>query len=90
MTFQNDGTAEFLRIFDQYQSRIRGAEGCISLALLRDVSDDRVFFTYSQWHSAEYVDRYRQSEVFDEVWPRVKLLFKEPPQAWTVESLVSL
>jgi quinol monooxygenase YgiN len=90
MTFQNDGTAEFLRIFDQYQSRIRGAEGCTSLALLRDTSDARVFFTYSLWEKAEYIDQYRQSEVFGEVWPRVKTLFAEPAQAWSVESIVTL
>ena len=90
MTFRNDCTQEFLLIFDQYQSRIRAAEGCISLALLRDTSDPRVFFTYSKWEDALFVDQYRQSNVFGEVWPRVKLLFDEPAQAWSVESLVAL
>ena len=90
MTFRIDCTEEFLLIFKEYQSRIRAAEGCNELHLLRDTSDPRVFFTYSQWESELYIEKYRHSETFAAVWPRVKVLFAEPAQAWSTQALVSL
>lgn len=90
MTFLNDRTEEFLLIFDQYQARIRAAEGCLALTLLRDTSDARIFFTYSQWTDSRFIEQYRHSKVFGEVWPRVKSLFTEPAEAWSIESIVEL
>ena len=90
MTFRSDCTEEFLLIFEEYKSRIRAAEGCTELHLLRDATDPRVFFTYSQWESATDVDNYRHSETFGAVWPRVKVLFAEPAEAWSTHALVSL
>ena len=90
MTFRNDCAEEFLLIFEEYKSRIRAAEGCTELHFLRDTSDPRVFFTYSQWQSEMDIENYRHSETFGAVWPRVKVLFDEPAQAWTVESLAAL
>jgi hypothetical protein len=88
MTFRTEACDEFLSIFEQYKSRIRAAEGCTHLALLRDTKNAHVFFTYSRWIEESYLDQYRNSETFGIVWPSVKPLFAEPAQAWTLDEQV--
>jgi quinol monooxygenase YgiN len=85
MTFRTDACDEFLSIFEQYKSRIRAAEGCTHLALLRDTKHAHVFFTYSHWKEESFLNQYRNSETFVLVWPRVKALFAETAEAWTVD-----
>jgi len=90
MTFRNDSSDEFLEIFHQFKQQIRNANGCYSLALLRDADEPYVFFTYSKWENEKFLDEYRYSAVFGEVWPRVKVLFGAPAEAWTVNEIVEL
>ncbi len=85
MTFRTDACAEFLSIFEQYKSRIRAAEGCKHLALMRDTKHPHIFFTYSRWNEESFLNQYRNSETFGLVWPRVKPLFAEAAEAWTVQ-----
>ncbi|MFN5622186.1 MAG: putative quinol monooxygenase [Flavobacteriales bacterium] len=84
MTFRTDTAETFLSIFEQYKSRIRHTQGCTHLSLLRDVNQPTVFFTYSHWEAEEYLEAYRLSATFGDVWPQVKPLFGAPAEAWTV------
>lgn len=86
MTFRNDESDRFLTIFNTYREQIRNADGCIGLQLLRDTNSPEVFFTYSRWEHPSYLEKYRLSNTFGEVWPQVKPLFAEPAQAWTLEA----
>ncbi len=88
MTFRTDSSEQFLAIFERYKSRIRATEGCNHLALLRDVQAPHIFFTYSHWVDESYLEQYRLSETFAELWPQVKSLFSEPAQAWTLSEQV--
>ncbi|MFN3876101.1 MAG: putative quinol monooxygenase [Flavobacteriales bacterium] len=90
MTFRPEEADGFLELFASWKHRIRSFPGCRHLELLRDASDPRVFFTYSHWNSQEDLERYRASDVFSEVWPRVKPLFDAPTQAWTAERIEHL
>jgi quinol monooxygenase YgiN len=90
MTFKTDCTDQFKAIFEQYKERIRTAEGCTHLKLLRDAQDPCVFFTYSIWEAPEYLEMYRHSTTFGEVWPQVKPLFSAPTEAWTTQALHEL
>lgn len=88
MTFRTDSVEVFTAIFDQYKKHIRGSDGCLHLALLRDQVNPNVFFTYSHWQDESFLEKYRLSIVFSEVWPQTKALFAEPAQAWTLHEMV--
>lgn len=84
MTFRADSSESFLSIFERYKTHIRASEGCSYLALLRDKHNPCVFFTYSHWEGEHFLEAYRHSATFAEVWPQVKPLFASPAEAWTV------
>jgi quinol monooxygenase YgiN len=90
MTFRTEAAAQFLDIFEQYHNQIRAAEGCCGLKLLRDANDPRIFFTYSLWQDESFLEIYRQSATFSDVWPQVKPLFAAPAEAWTTAVLYEL
>ena len=85
MTFEENLIQDFLDIFEETKHRIREFEGCLHLELLRDIDSENVFFTYSHWDSKEHLNNYRNSEVFGDVWPKTKVLFKAKPEAWSME-----
>ncbi|MBI3509998.1 MAG: antibiotic biosynthesis monooxygenase [Bacteroidetes bacterium] len=84
MKFRNEATGTFMEIFSANKEKIAASPGCISVELRRDLYDETLFFTISQWRSAEDLENYRKSELFTEVWERTKKLFSEKAEAWTV------
>jgi heme-degrading monooxygenase HmoA len=84
MTFTQDGILAFQELFDARKSRIRHFDGCIHLELWQDSNNPRIFFTYSHWASEDHLNHYRFSPFFKETWSLTKLLFAEPPQAWSI------
>jgi len=84
MTFRPEETTNFEALFAEYRDRIAAVPGCLSVELLRDTNDSRIFFTLSIWEHPDFLEQYRKSEIFGEVWPRTKALFMLPPEAWTV------
>jgi len=87
MTFRNDESERFIAIFNKYHEHIGNADGCLSLQLLRDLENPGVFFTYSRWEHPSFLEKYRQSDLFGEVWSQVKPLFSDPAQAWSTQLL---
>lgn len=81
---------EFLSNFENNKTKIRHFEGCQFLELYQDKTNTNVFFTYSYWDSETDLERYRQSELFKNVWSKTKPLFNDKPQAWSVDKIVSL
>ena len=90
MTFAADKTDEFQTRFHNIKDKILGFEGCELLELYRDNSDANVFFTYSYWQSEQYLNQYRNSDFFKEVWSHTKKMFTKKPEAWSVDKIVSL
>lgn len=90
MTFRSEDIEIFTSIFNQYKDKIRGAEGCVHLELLQQTDEPWVFFTYSKWENEKFLDQYRYSTTFAQVWPQVKVLFAAPAEAWTVNELIQL
>lgn len=80
----------FLNNFEQVKDKIRAFPGCRSLELLQDKSDKGIFFTYSTWDSKDALEAYKSSELFGEIWPKTKILFRAKPIAWSVNSLQKL
>jgi heme-degrading monooxygenase HmoA len=90
MTFQPRDVEKFLNIFNQYKTRIKSAEGCTSLELIQNTEFPDQISTLSQWDSQFYLDNYRGSDVFKEVWPMTKELFSAKPRATSFEILVKV
>ena len=88
MTFDTRHCEAFESLFDAYRSKIASAEGCTHLELWKDVNESNVYFTYSHWLEVKYLEQYRESATFKEVWPLTKKLFIAAPQVWTVEQKV--
>lgn len=90
LTFQEDKIADFLNNFNEIKHQIRNFEGNEFLELYQDKQDIRVFFTYSYWKDEAALEKYRQSELFNEVWSYTKTLFADKPEAWSVDKLDTL
>jgi len=85
LTFIPDKVGEFRAVFEESKHLIRSSQGCHGVRLMRDTEQPHVFFTISEWESAEHLDRYRHSELFRSTWARTKVLFAAPPLAHSTE-----
>ena len=90
MHFTDAGVDEFLAIFNDNKIAIRNFQGCTHLELLKDVDDSNTYFTLSHWNTVEDLERYRKSDLFGSVWGRVKTLFAERTQAFSLEKFIEL
>ena len=90
MHFTEAGVEEFLSIFEANKVAIRNFEGCTHLELLKDMDDPFTYTTLSYWDGPQYLEKYRQSELFGKVWGRVKTLFSERTQAFSLEKFIEL
>lgn len=86
LTFEESKIQEFFDFFETIKHKVNTFEGCRGMQLLRDIDNPKVVFTYSHWENVESLNNYRDSEVFGDVWPTIKLWFSEKPEAWSVES----
>ncbi|MES2284460.1 MAG: antibiotic biosynthesis monooxygenase family protein [Bacteroidota bacterium] len=87
MTFDPDKVADFLKIFDASKQYIRNMEGCSHLELLNDINSPTIFITYSHWQTENDLNNYRNSELFEGVWGKTKILFAAKAEAWSVRSV---
>lgn len=90
MHFTEAGLEEFLEIFDRNKEAIRNFPGCLHLQLLKDADDESCFTTLSHWDNAQSLENYRKSELFNQVWGRVKTLFSARTQAFSLEKFIEL
>ena len=90
LTFKRENIASFEQIFEETKELIRNFEGCNNLELYQSIEDPGIFFTYSYWNSDEDLQAYRQSDFFKSVWGKTKILFKEKPQAWSLNKMQKL
>lgn len=87
LTFKDEHVNDFLNHFETVKHDINGFPGCLGMKLLRDKQNTNIFFTYSSWENPEDLEHYRKSSLFGSIWPVVKGWFREPAQAWSVDSL---
>lgn len=87
MTFAEDKVDDFLAAFNQRKHLIATFKGCSGVELLRDLNNPNIFFTYSKWDSADSLDEYRRSDLFNTVWATVKEWFIARPEAWSVAAV---
>jgi quinol monooxygenase YgiN len=90
MHFTEAGVDEFLAIFHANKQAIRNFAGCTHLELLRDADDQNTFTTLSHWNDEASLEAYRKSELFGNVWGRVKTLFSERSQAFSLIKFIEV
>jgi quinol monooxygenase YgiN len=90
MTFKQEYITQFEKLFDERKLKIRAAQGCNSLSLLKDIHVDGIFFTYSNWEDTTYLEMYRNSELFTDTWQTIKPWFAAPAEAWSVHPSINL
>lgn len=90
LSFHAHHVDAFLENFEENKLKIRNSEGNRLLELYRDKTNSGIFFTYSYWETEQDLENYRNSALFHEVWDFTKKLFNAKPEAWSVDSLVSL
>lgn len=83
MIFESEHSEEFLNYSLSIHDKIVAQAGCLHMEILRDVANPNIFFTYSHWESEEFLNLYRESDFFTEVWSSTKKWFADKPQAWT-------
>jgi heme oxygenase (mycobilin-producing) len=90
MHFTESSSKEFLEIFSQHKEAIRHFLGCSHLQLLKDAKDPLCYTTLSHWDKPESLENYRNSELFEGVWSRVKPLFSKRTEAFSLEKFIEL
>ncbi|HKC68547.1 MAG TPA: antibiotic biosynthesis monooxygenase family protein [Bacteroidia bacterium] len=85
LSFAPDKVETFLALFNKYEEKIASVEGCVQLELLNDIHTPNVYFTYSYWQEEAFLEAYRDSDLFNDVWQQTKVLFNDKPQAWSVK-----
>ena len=90
LSISEENIPEFLMIFELNKDKIRNSPGNRLLELYQDKSNPCLFFTHSYWETEEELENYRNSELFNEIWPLLKKLFDEKAEAWSLTKLVSL
>jgi len=88
MHFKEESIETFLEIFQKHKSAIRKVKGCTHLELLKDVNHPNVYTTLSHWKNASDLEAYRNSDLFKEVWGKVKPLFTTHAQAFSLEKFL--
>jgi hypothetical protein len=85
MTFKEREITTFQLHFDKIADQIRRFKGCHGLALVQDKKDKRIFFTLSDWEGEKALNAYRHSDLFKQTWSKVKPLFAQRAEAWSVD-----
>lgn len=90
MHFKGGHVETFLEIFHQHKQTIRAVKGCNHLELLRDIHNPLSYTTISYWDTERDLEAYRNSELFRDVWGRVKVLFGAPTQTFSLDKVEEL
>jgi heme-degrading monooxygenase HmoA len=86
MTFKPENIDGFKEIFQVYKKQIRAFDGCSHVDLLKDLNNECVFFTLSFWNTEDDLNAYRESYIFKNTWSKVKPMFSENAEAWSLIS----
>ena len=83
MVFDPAQVQAFDDLFAQSQARIEAMPGCHRVHLINGLNDQPIRTTLSWWEHDSYLQAYRESALFGEIWPKTKAMFSAPPVAWS-------
>ena len=84
LTFKPQNIEDFKEIFQESKNLIKSFKGCRDVELLQDINNPCIFFTHSIWDSEKDLNTYRESDLFNSVWAKTKVLFDAKPEAWSL------
>ncbi len=87
LTIDPNKTEEFVKIFDENKVNILQFHGLESIELNAEINHQNIFFTISKWQSENDLNIYRNSPYFKDLWPKIKPLFCQQAEAWSLSSL---
>jgi quinol monooxygenase YgiN len=87
LTFDEQYADDFKNFSKKIKGTIKSFEGCRQLDILQDKNDPNTFFTYSCWENEFFLNNYRESDFFKNIWPKTKKWFSDKPQAWSTETI---
>lgn len=87
LKFQENKVADFLNLFDNVVNKVNAYPGCQQMHMVRDLNDTTLFFTYSVWEHRTALENYRNSPLFQTIWPQIKPWFSEKAEAWSTEKV---
>ena len=90
MEFEPSEIETFLSYLHTIKEKVRAQEGSSHLELLQDLNTPNILFTYSIWEDESYLNKYRDSAFFKEVWSNTKKHFNAKPGAWSVNTIAKL
>jgi quinol monooxygenase YgiN len=84
LSFQADKVDSFLALFDQVVTKVNAYPGCHHMHMLQDIHEPTSFITYSQWENEDVLNNYRDSDLFQTIWPTIKPWFAAKAEAWSL------
>lgn len=73
----------FEEIFEKHRKRLLDLDGCDEVKVYRGADNSDDFITVSRWRDDESLQAYRKSELFREVWSKVKPRFRKRAEAFS-------
>ncbi len=87
LQFHSEKTQDFLALFDSVVTKVNSFPGCYQMHMVRDIRDPNLFFTYSHWENETALNNYRDSDLFQSIWPTIKPWFSQKTEAWSTEKV---
>jgi hypothetical protein len=84
MHFTDEGSELFLELFKKHRVAMASVEGCHSLEMFSVADKPFSYATISKWESATHLENYRQSELFNTIWKKIKPTFASKAEAFTL------
>jgi len=85
LTLKPEHVNDFLNHFETVKNDINTFPGCKGMKLLQGKKVNNILFTYSQWNDEQDLENYRNSELFQSIWPTVKQWFDSKAEAWSTD-----
>ncbi|WP_026898302.1 antibiotic biosynthesis monooxygenase family protein [Daejeonella oryzae] len=85
LSFHKENMELFENIFYSSKPLIDNFSGCQSTNLFCDINHPGQYFTISYWNTEEDLENYRRSELFITTWAKVKPLFNQKAEAWSLQ-----
>ena len=84
MHFAAEGVKLFSELFKKHRVAMASVEGCLSLEVFSVADKPFSYATISKWQSPEHLENYRQSELFNTIWKKIKPYFASKAEAFTL------
>ena len=86
LQFKEEKINDFLMHFETVKWEVASFTGCKGMKLLQDIKNPCIIMTYSIWDNEEALVNYKKSELFESIWPNIKVWFDAKAEAWSLQT----